>query len=252
MIGLNTKIHESVEFIGEFKSIFIGDNVEIAEGVKILGGGELYIDDYTKINRNCFINARGLVKLGEGCWIGERTVLDGTGKLIAGNFLGVGINSSLYSHIRHGDVSEGSLYDRNSELVIGDDVWFVGECMVSPIIAKDKSMAMLGSVVIKDMEQNHMYGGNPAKDITDKTGRPWVDRKVEEKFNMVNLFIDDGCKQLNLDRETFKVVYEFPNSLDSNITYYNVSDRTYTKTNSTNEIKLNKWLLNGKAKFKKV
>lgn len=250
-IGYNTKIHSSVEFVGEFNSFEIGDNVEIGEGVKILGGGDLFIGDYSKINRNCFINASGVVRLGQATWVGERVVLDGTGKLWAGDFLGVGIGSGLYSHIRHGDVTEGCLYEKESELIIGDDVWFVGECFVSPIIAKDKSMAMLGSVVVKNMDENSVYGGNPAVNITHKTGVPWIPKTESEKFLRVARLIEEGCNKFNLDKDMFKVVYSMPEIKESGITYYNILDRTYRKTNSDGEIKMNKWLFNARAKFRK-
>lgn len=55
-------------------------------------------------------------------------------------------------------------------MVVEDGVWFVGHCLVSPIRAKARSMAMLGSVVTKDMDHNRIYAGTPAKDITDKVG----------------------------------------------------------------------------------
>jgi hypothetical protein len=49
----------------------------------------------------------------------------------------------------------------------------------------------------------------------------------------------------------FKVVYSTPKVKESGITYYNIIDRTYTKTNGEGEIKMNKWLFNAKAKFRK-
>lgn len=249
-IGYNSYIHPSVEIRG-LNSITIGDNVQIHENVFFFGGGDVFIDDYSKINRNCLFISRGTTKLGQVTWIGERTTIDGTGLLDAGNFLGVGIGSCLYSHIQHADVTEGSLYDRKSELIIGDDVWFVGECFVSPVNVANKSMAMLGSVIIKDMEEKHIYGGNPAKDLTDKIGSPWREVSVQEKMERVNRLLDEGCLINNLDREQFEVVDFFPKILENDKTYYNVSNREYTKNNNLNEIKLNKWLFSSKAKFKK-
>lgn len=248
-IGINSKIHSSVEF-SNLNSLTIGDNVEIGENVKFVGGGDVYIGDYSKIHRNSLFIARNLIRLGHCSWIGERCTIDGTGKLIAGNFLGVGIGSCLYSHIQHGDVTEGSRYDRKSELIIGDDVWFVGECFVSPVIAKNKSMAMLGSVIVKDMEENHIYGGNPAKDLTEKIGKPWKEVTTEEKIDRVKALILEGCKEMNIDIDRFEVV-DFLSSEHSDFgkTYYALGSREYTKTNSEDEIKMNNWLFSSKAKF---
>lgn len=250
-IGINCKIHETVQF-DNLNSLTIGDHVEIGENVKFIGNGDVFIGDYTKIFRNCLFISRNLIKLGEISWIGERSTLDGTGELIAGDFLGVGIGACLYSHIQHGDVTEGCQYDRMGSLLIGDDVWFVGECFVSPIVAKNKSMAMLGSVIIKDMEENHIYGGNPANDITDKVGHPWKKISNSEKIDRVNGLIDEGCKKLNLNREQFEVVENIPINQDNGITYYSIGTREYTKRNSKEEIALNKWMFNSKAKFRKM
>jgi acetyltransferase-like isoleucine patch superfamily enzyme len=249
-IGINSYIHPSVEF-KDLNSITIGDNVEIHENVSFFGAGNVFIDDYSKIYRNCSFISRGEITLGQVSWIGERTVIDGTGKFQAGNFLGVGIGSSLYSHIQHADVTEGSLYDKKSELIIGDDVWFVGQCLVSPVNVGNKSMAMLGSVIIKDMKPEHLYGGNPAIDITEKTGPAWRTVSLEEKFDRVSELVRIGCKEKKLDYNQFEVVYEMPNEIDCGITYYNVSTREYTKRNNKNEIALNKWLFSSKAKFKR-
>lgn len=249
-IGFNSRIHPSVEFLG-LNSLSIGDNVEIGENVRFFGGGDVRIGDYTKIFRDCLFIARNSISIGQVSWIGEKVTIDGTGLFSAGNFLGVGIGSALYSHIQHGDVTEGSKYDRRGELIIGEDVWFVGECLVSPIVAEDKSMAMLGSVVIKNMKKNHIYGGNPAVDITEKVGNPWQEKSVDEKINRINCLIDDGCKQNNLQREQFVVVENLPEKMDSSITYYSLTSRSYTKRNTPEEIKLNKWLFSSKARFKK-
>ena len=55
----------------------------------------------------------------------------------------------------------------NKELITGDDVWFVGMCLVSPVVVESKSMAF-GFYYCKNMEYNKAYAGNPAIDITKK------------------------------------------------------------------------------------
>lgn len=247
-IGKNVVIGDNVDF-GD-ADVELGDCVEIGRDVKVIGSGPLRIGDYSKIHRGTFINASGSVILGEQAWIGERSVLDGTGELRTGDFLGVGIGSSLYSHIRHGDVSYGSNYLSKGSLIIGHDVWFVGQCMVSPITAADKSMAMLGSVVTKDMAYNRLYAGVPAKDITDKAGSPWTDLNEAETFLSVIEFIDEGCEYLGLDRSEFAVGSVLPINPDPNKTYYSIRNREYTKRLTDSEIKLNHWLFSARAKFR--
>lgn len=247
-IGQHTRIADDVDF-GD-ADVEIGDCVEIGPGVKVIGSGPLKIGDYSKIHRGTFINASGRVILGEQTWIGERSVLDGTGGIVAGDFLGVGIGSSLYSHIRHGDLSYGSRYNSSGLLSIGDDVWFVGQCLVSPVTVGNRSMAMLGSVVTKDMEENHIYAGVPAKDITDKVGAPWNDYDIDYIYHSVRQHVMGGCLTLGLAEDQFAVVKSMPQNQNPFVTYYDVSTRTYTKRLSEEEIKLNKYLFSARAKFR--
>lgn len=249
-IGKNVIIGDGVDF-GD-ADVELGDCVEIGRDVKVIGSGTLRIGDYSKIHRGTFINASGSVILGQQAWIGERSVLDGTGELQAGDFLGVGIGSSLYSHIRHGDVTYGSNYLSKGSLIIGHDVWFVGQCMVSPITAANRSMAMLGSVVTKDMAYNRLYAGVPAKDITDKAGEPWSQPNGNDIFWSVVALIEEGCETLKIDCSEFVVSDLMPEELDPNKTYYATRSRTYTKRLTDTEIKLNRWLFSARAKFRAV
>lgn len=205
------------------ENLNIGPNVSIGENVTIVGGpgSSLTVGEYTKIHKNSIIIARGSVTIGEACWFGERTVIDGTGELVVGDFVGVGIGSALYSHIEHGDVLEGSKYRSRGKLLIGDDAWIVGQCLVSPVTVGEKSMAMLGSVVVKDMLPRHVYGGNPAKDITEKVKAPWEDVDVVSKYKYLKTWMDAGGWDRCL------VVYEWPDKIDEKMSYYNVTTREY-------------------------
>ncbi len=79
--------------------------------------------------------------------------------------------------MRFGDPLQGCRWESSKPMVIEDDVWFVGHCLVSPIHAKAKSMAMLGSLVTKDMEANRTYAGTPAKDMTEKLGPQYSENR---------------------------------------------------------------------------
>jgi len=245
--GVGCYIHESVQ-ISNDSDIELGDHVYIGENVKILPG-KLKIGDYSKIHSGTYINPQGGIILGHLNWIGQNCIIDGTGGITSGNYLGVGMGSSLYSHIRQGDISQGCRFDKNKSLIIGDDVWFVGMCLVSPIVSHNKSMAMLGSVITKDMDYNSIYGGNPAVNITDKLGSQFIEKSVDEKLISVSNFIEEYKSINNLINLNVKVVTEYPSDIDNDFTYYNVSDRTYTKRNNKSEIELNKWMFKYKSKF---
>ncbi len=66
---------------------------------------------------------------------------------------------------------------------------FVGQCIVSPIIANDKSMA--GSVITKTMEYYHIYAGSPAKSIiSDKIGFQFDNISTENKYAKLTSYLD--------------------------------------------------------------
>lgn len=244
------KIGKGVDF-GD-AMVTLGDCVEIGDGVKVIGPGELIIGDYSKIHRNSFINASGEVILGEQVWIGERSTLDGTGSLLIGNFVGLGIGSSASSHVKHGDVTFGCKYQDVGECILEDDAWFIGECHISPIRAGRRSVALPGSVVAKDMKPNRIYGGVPATDVTAKLGAPWIDRPLAEIEQRVNSIIDEASVNFGLHRNAFQVVRAWPDEPQADITYYNIVDREYTKRFTAQEITLNKFMFSGKAKFRAV
>lgn len=247
-IGCGVRIDPTAEFINVEK-LYLGDYSYIGPGVRIIGRS-FAIGDYSKVHNNCYIYAKNYVHLGHNTWIGQGVHLDGTGGIKAGHFMGVGINSALYSHIRHGDITEGCNYDSNSFLEIGDDVWFVGMCLVSPIKAADKSLAFLGSVVTRNMEFNHVYGGNPAKDITHKVGTPWRKLSLDQKTMSLLSHIRDYAEvNPKFDRDSVFVSDSFPADI-SGRTCFNVATREYIKTNSESEFLLNSWLFSYKAKFK--
>ena len=244
--GIGCFIHESVQ-ISDDSDIELGDHVYIGENVKILPG-KLKIGDYSKIHGGTYINPLNGIELGHLTWIGQNCIIDGVGGISAGNYLGVGMGSSLYSHIRQGDITEGCRFERNKQLIIGDDVWFVGMCLVSPITAHDKSMAMLGSVITANMQSNIIYGGNPAKEITS-LGKQFSEKTIQEKINSFNDHVCEYKTAFNLANLNVQLVTDYPLILDPSVTYYNISDRTYSKTNSLTEIEFNKWLFRFRAKF---
>ena len=98
------------------------------------------------------------------------------------------------------------------------------------------------------MQYNTIYAGNPAKNISDKIGNSFKEKSIDEKINCFNLFIEEYKKEYKQD-VVFGVVEKYHNSMDENTTYYNITNRTYTKRNTKSEIEFNKWLFKYKAKF---
>src|SRR5690606_23414990 len=108
-------------------------------------------------------------------------------------------------------------------------------CIVSPVEIGERSMAMAGSVVTKDMLPNHIYGGVPAVDLTHKIGNQFEERTVEEKANKLQELIDDFYVKHPEFTGHLKVIRS-DSEVDSAFTCFNVSNRTYTKMSTPAEV----------------
>lgn len=247
VVGFGTKI-ESTAIIrginGNAKKIIIGDNCYIGHNVQIICD-DFILGDYSKIQHNTNIHGYLPCNIGHNAWIGQYCIIDSIGGTTIGNNCGIGAHSQLWSHIKYGDTLEGCNFLNEKQMYIGNDVWFVGHCIVSPIIAADKSMAMVGSVIVKDMVYNEIYAGSPAKSISDKIGFQFKEVSVEEKFDKMNLYLNEWKGE----KSKIKIIKDEAEIVDDKITYFNVSNRKYTKINSQEEISFMKFLLPEKAKF---
>lgn len=232
-IGKNVSINaDHIEF-GD--CVFIGDNVTIDVPHLVIG-------DYTMFRENTQILGKKECRVGMNCWIGQGCILNATDNLTLGNGVGIGAHSQLWTHMRFGDVVQGCRWESTKPLVVEDDVWFVGHCLVSPIHAKARSMAMLGSLITKDMEENHIYAGVPAKDLTDKMGGQFKKVTVDEKFAAMQKLLDEFSETNKTDGK-IKIVKDWSEATDESVTYFNVSTREYTKRLSDIEIDFMLYLL---------
>lgn len=248
-VGKNTIIEPSAKIRGvngKAKKIIIGDNCYIGENVQIICD-DFSLGDYSKIQHNTNIHGYLPCSIGHNAWIGQYTIIDSIGGTTIGDNCGIGAHSQVWSHIKFGDMLEGCRFLSEKPMLIGNDVWFVGHCIVSPIVAEDKSMAMAGSVITKDMKKNEIYAGSPAKSISDKIGLQFKDVSIQDKLIKMNLYL----KEWNSSSNSIRIVSNI-SEIDfssENVTYFNVSDRTYSKRGTSDEISFMKYLLPAKGKF---
>ena len=251
-LGEGVEVHPSAQ-IGDLRRLDLGDHTYVGPGVRVFGQGELVVGDYGKIHNNTTICAKNSVRLGHVAWVGQESYLDGTDALEAGDFVCLGIHSQCFTHSRGGDELQGCIFEGDRRLQIGDDVWLMTGCMVSPCQIGARTVALMGSVLTRSVGANLIVGGNPAEDLTHKfRSTPYVDPGVDLKCERMAVVLQDFFSRVRpgADRDRVRVVREFPASLESRVTYYNVADRTYTKTLHPEEVALNHWLFGYKAKFR--
>lgn len=232
---------------GPAERIVLGDHVYIGENSKIRVP-ILEVGDFTQIHNHALLYGLAPMTIGHNGWFGQNTILNSTETMTIGDNCGVGAYSQLWTHIAYGDVMAGCRFESAKPMTIGKDVWFVGHCIVSPITAGDGSMALVGSVVTRDMEANHVYAGAPSKDVTDKVGPQFAPVTNEQKLEYMR-------KRLAEFRAVRPDVA--PDELGLAIggqvavpgrTVFDVADRTYNKTRSRAEVAFMRFLL-PQAKF---
>jgi acetyltransferase-like isoleucine patch superfamily enzyme len=231
---------------GYAKNIVIGDNCYIGHNVQIICD-DFTLGDYSKIQHSTNVHGYLPCKIGHNAWIGQYTIIDSIGGTTIGNNCGIGAHSQIWSHIKFGDTLEGCRFLMEKSMDIGNDVWFVGHCIVSPIKAHDKSMAMVGSVLTKDMAFNEIYAGSPAVSITTKIGNQFEKVTIQHKY----LKMQEYLKEWDGDKSKIKIVENKSeiDFLNKDVSFFNVDDRTYTKNKSEAEVSFMKFLLPAKAKF---
>ncbi len=227
--------------------VVIGDQSFIGHDTTILAP-DVAIGDYNKIHNHTLVSGPGPVRIGHNGWFGQNVILNSHGGLSIGDNCGVGAYSQLWTHMLYGDVMEGCRFDSVKPIDIGKDVWFVGHCIVSPITAADRSMALVGSVVTRDMEENRVYAGSPAVDITEKTGPQFRSPPDEEKLGYFIERVEEFfAANPTFDPDAIGVAVAGSVTREGE-SIFDIADRTYSKSGSPTEVALMHFLL-PRAKF---
>lgn len=231
VIGKGVVVEEGVLIKGKSgraRRVVLGDFCYIGQDVRILAP-EFRLGDYSKLHSGTFGHGVLPLQIGRNCWIGGGCVLDSMGGLDIDDNVGIGAQSQLWTHIQFGDIVEGSRFYFHQYMHIEKDVWFVGHCIVSPVKVGERSLALVGSVVTRDMLPNHIYGGVPAKDMTDKLGTQFEEIGIEEKAARLRKLIAD-FEEKHPDFKGELTVVTAPSDRPVGRPWFDVSSRTYAKT----------------------
>ena len=178
-------IHKNIEIIGEGELVLgqrvaiqpgvqiifhkparvtFSDYCTIGPGVKILcDGGDVHMGEWTTVHDRCLLLSTSGLQIGAHGWFGQHTVLDGTGGLKIGNGVRVGMYSQIWSHVAAGEQIEGCTLFGTRPVVIEDDVWLVGSCIVaSGVTIGKRAVALIASNITKSVPANGVVAGSPA------------------------------------------------------------------------------------------
>lgn len=131
-----------------FARMHIGKKSFVMKRAYIMRPSQLSIGDYTDINRDCFLDARG------GITIGNNVSISHAVKIITG------------SH----DVNSKRFNASYLPITIGDYVWLGAGCTILQGVNIGKgAVVCAGAVVIHDVMPYEVVGGVPAKHIKQRT-----------------------------------------------------------------------------------
>jgi acetyltransferase-like isoleucine patch superfamily enzyme len=255
---------------GMFK---FGDYCSIHDNCRFfMSNAEFYVGDYGTIHNNTFVTGYKTCKIGHNFWLGQNSILNSTDNLKIGNNCGIGAYSKIWTHAAFGELLLGSrisvgLHDFKSKsgaIAIGDDFWGIGSITISPgVTIGNKVIALTNSLITKDIPDNSIVGGTPAKPIAiDNDFRAYVDLTDNEKYSLMKEFAqnfskikkvkivsDDLLKKIILGDNAVVIRCASESKDSAGTSYFDFIKRTYTKKHNFLEREFMKFVLDYKARF---
>lgn len=133
------------------------------------------------------------IKIGQKSYIGRNAILYNSFNIVIGDFASIGENCMLHAHakitigndflaapgltINSGGHNVFTLQPTSKEIVIGDRVWCGVNVTILPgVIIGNDVVIGAGSVVNKNVNNNTVIAGNPAKEIRtiNRNGKIWT------------------------------------------------------------------------------
>ena len=248
--------------------VVVGDYCVIGPGVKIIcAGGDVEIGDWSTLHDNCLVLSGQYVSIGAHCWFGQNSIIDGSGGLSVGRGVRVGMYSQIWSHVAAGEQIEGCTLIGERPVVIEDDVWLVGSCIVaSGVTIGRQTVALIGSNITKSFESHAVIAGAPA--AKKEKIKFYKELSADEKWQMLEEWLQAAKSELDLeltselkaqielrDQDGARVIFVQNRSQvndvqrDPRTTICCLEDKTYNKAYTSVEKKVLKYLAGNKARF---
>jgi acetyltransferase-like isoleucine patch superfamily enzyme len=235
-VGVGVVIEDGVRFMCD--KVTIGDFVYIGRGTTIRTP-EFSIGDYTRLNEASYGGGRKPLHIGRNVYLGRGVYLDSNGGLTLEDNTLAGAYSQLWTHIEGSDMIQGCdpRWHAERELVIEQDAWLVGRVVISHAERiGTRSLVLNESNVLHNIPADTTWAGNPAKDVTDKLGRQFEELSDDEKA--LRLYAE--IRRFENRTEYFGFLSsrscEAKFGTDPRVTYFSVSERTYTKRRTAAEV----------------
>ncbi len=172
-IGVCYTILNSWIFRGGGKRALV---IKIGTLPSVLLRRELYRGLGAKIGKNVVFHYKTEIRepqfltVGEGCIIGDNTILDARRGLTLGKHVNINSNTSIYTEQHdHRDPKFGCFDGEDLSVRIEDRVWLGANVIVLPrVTIGEGAVCCAGCVVTKDVEPYTVVAGIPAKKVGER------------------------------------------------------------------------------------
>jgi acetyltransferase-like isoleucine patch superfamily enzyme len=257
---------------GKKGNISFGDYCTIHENCRFYTENEFKLGDYGTIHNNTLFQGYKPCFIGHNAWIGQNSIINATDTLKIGNNFAIGTSSKIWTHAFHGDLLLGckiavgipDLESKSGEITIGDDFWGMGQITIGPgVKIGDKVIALSNSLITKDIPNNTIVGGVPAKPVKiDGDFKAYKNLNEHEKFDLMKKFatqfsqiknveikIDNKNKILILGNREIIITVRDDVQRDVDVSYFDIIKRTYTKKHNYLEREFMSFIIGYRARF---
>lgn len=187
-IGDRSRLGDDVEIIGN--NITIGKDLFHSKGLRIGGGGRYHPDANFKIGDRCTIH---------------NNFINICKEVIIGNDVGLSPDVAIITHGYWLSVLEG-FPAKFAGVIINDGVIVGYRSVILMGVTIGKNVVIgANSVVVKDLEENSIYAGNPAKFI-----KKVVPLRLDERINKIKEIISEYKKIATYHRINPEIKIEYP------------------------------------------
>ncbi|MDI1323214.1 MAG: acyltransferase [Algoriphagus sp.] len=166
----------STILIGDLGELIIGNDFKLGANARLYVQNKWQFGEGVKIETNCAFAARepgksGKLIIGNFTHIGDFTIIDLVENVLIGNDVAIGPNCTIYTHDHIYDDKnlpawKGGLISK--PVIIEDGSWIGSGVTILPgVVIGKRAVIAAGSVVTKNVPDNVIYGGIPAKFIKE-------------------------------------------------------------------------------------
>ena len=163
-----------------YKGILLGNNIEIGDRCIIKADNvnkkSIFIEDNVSFKTNCYLSApNSRIKIGKHTTLGHNSWIGGAGDIEIGYNSLIGIHTVIISgnhDYMNIDIPFISVPEIAKPIIIGHNVWIGANCVILPGVSIGNGCVIAaGSVVTKDIKENTIVMGIPAKPYKELIGR---------------------------------------------------------------------------------